>query len=162
MSQATPNVPVSLANASRAFCGLWLLLLGAGTGCSHSCTEMGCSGELIQLALVDDAGDPVAAKGEYRASTGHTDGLLVAFDCTPDAPASENRCVDGGFQVGPAWAEDFVLEVRFALPDGELTEWQAVPVEITARTDPDFNGPDCPCTSYDGSAEPIVVPEGAR
>jgi hypothetical protein len=54
------------------------------------------------------------------------------------------------------------MEVRFELPGGELGEWQPVALEVTSDTDPDYNGPGCACTTYSGSAEPIVVPEEAR
>lgn len=116
----------------------------------------------MQVALVDDDGEVVAAKGEYRAGTGHTDSFVVQFDCERDEANYVHACVDGELLAGPPFAEDFFLEVRFELPDATFTEWLPVPLEITSETDSDFNGEGCPCTTYSGSAEPFVVPAEAR
>jgi hypothetical protein len=53
-------------------------------------------------------------------------------------------------------------EVRFEVANGAWSEWQEVVLDLTERTDPDFNGPGCPCTWYTATARAIVVPVDAR
>jgi hypothetical protein len=145
--------------------GLWLIpMLVGGLACEdEQCTERAaCVGEIMQVALVDDDGEVVAAEGEYRAGSARTDSLVVSFDCDRDEESDTYACVDGELSVGPPWADDFFLDLRFELPDGTFTEWLPVPLEVTSETDPDFNGEGCPCTTYSGSAEPFVVPAEAR
>ena len=50
------------------------------------------------------------------------------------------------------------IELRYQRADGSFTDWQAIDLPLEAETDPDFNGPDCPCTWYRARAEPRVVP----
>jgi hypothetical protein len=148
--------------AMRGAATLLLFVLGAG-GCeSDQCTEMSCPGDVVQIAVVDEEGEPVLAKGEYRAGERNTNNFTVSFDCDPTTAGSNYACLEGELQVGPAWSEDFFLDVRFELPDGTFTEWQEVPLEITSETDPDFNGEGCSCTSFSAEAEPIVVPTEAQ
>ncbi len=131
---------------------------------SSECERADCSSDVVQIAFVDDAGDPVIAKGEYRALRGAVVALQLAFDCStePGASDADGTCIDSELSVGPPWSADYAVEVRFALADGEFTDWQAVPLEVTTVTDPDYNGPGCECSRYEGSAEPVVVPEEAR
>lgn len=126
------------------------------------CERAACESEPFQVAVVDDAGDPLAVKGEYRISSPGREDATVSFECHPEQADESVRCFDNELTVGPAWADDFEMEVRFELADGELSEWQPVALEITSETDPDYNGPGCACTTYSASAEPIVVPEEAR
>lgn len=138
------------------------LLVGASACDDQPCERAACGGEVMRVALVDDEGELVAAKGEYRAGSLRTDSFVVSFDCDRNEASDTYACVDAELSVGPPWSEDFFLEVRFELPDGTFTEWQSVPLEVTSETDPDFNGEGCPCTTYSGSAEPFVVPAEAR
>jgi hypothetical protein len=146
------------------------LVLGAGClliGCSseRSCNAMACGGLPLALALQDDAGDPVAARGEYRSNTPGS--VASAFDCSFErgdaSPTPNLQCRDGVIlnaihDVRPGT----VVEVRFELNAGGLSDWQNVPLQVTERTDPDFNGPGCPCTWYSGTARAITVPTEAR
>jgi hypothetical protein len=124
---------------------------------------MGCGGVPLALALVDDAGDPVAARGEYRSNTPGS--VASPFDCSfQQGDASPNlQCPDGSlitaiYDPRP----DTAVEVRFELTEGGMSDWQDAPLEVTEHTDPDFNGPGCSCTWYTGTARAITVPTEAR
>jgi hypothetical protein len=54
------------------------------------------------------------------------------------------------------------LEVRFQLDDGNYSQWEAVPIQITDRVIEDFNGPGCDCTVYDAFGSVVEVPPAAR
>jgi hypothetical protein len=113
--------------------------------------------------LVDDAGDPVAARGEYRSNMPGS--VPSAFDCSPaGADASPELQCPNGVILSTIYdvRSNTSLELRFELNEGGLSDWQSVPLEVTERTDTDFNGPGCPCTWYDATAQPITVPIAAR
>jgi hypothetical protein len=140
--------------------GAWL----ASAACQgdRTCTLAECVGDPIEVALVDEAGAGVAARGELRG----LDSVEPArFDCFDDPGASEVDfpCYDGlirpfAYNLAP----DERLELRFQLADGSSTDWQPLDLAITSHTDPDFNGPGCSCTWYTATTTPIVVPAEAR
>jgi len=143
----------------------WLLVLavagGLLPGCTHACTAMGCVGTAPALPLVDDQGQPIYTRGEIRTSQLGLD-TAQPFDCLP-SDARPDVCPNGTvlppfFELRP---EDTV-DIRFELSDGTWSAWQPVDVRLTKHTDPDFNGPDCPCTWYTSTVDPIVVPANAR
>jgi hypothetical protein len=119
--------------------------LGCMFGCSddHACTSMACGGEFV-VALVDDAGLPLAAHGEFRNTRGTTTFKTEKFGW-----------VD--FALSPNDA----AEIHFELADGSFTPWQSIEFEFERHTDPDFNGPGCSCSWYDASSK-VVVPAAAR
>lgn len=142
----------------------WVWAMGAAgvvvSGCNQTCTDMGCVGQRVEVALVDDAGTAVAARGEIRYSGQQT----KAFDCTVDAPAavSDASCEEGKLQMDPIYNDADELDIRFERVDGTLSGWQPVPLAVDRRVLPDFNGPGCDCTMYDGHAAPVLVPADAQ
>ncbi|HTV20013.1 MAG TPA: hypothetical protein VMG12_15115 [Polyangiaceae bacterium] len=143
-----------------------LAVAGCGDDLPHECTSASClGGAPPAVELVDDAGNPAAPRGELR-STGPWNALEVAaFDCSrpPSVGGPPPRCDAGGVltlsnEVRPDWR----LELRFALLDGAWSEWRRVLLDISSHTEPEFNGPGCPCTWYSATAEAIVVPAEAR
>lgn len=146
--------------------GMWRRLVwgSLGIACAvacgddHLCEAAGCLGPPTQVSLLDDAGRRVAARGETRLRTADYEIFPQAFDCTTET----DECANGVlFAQGPG-GPDTELELRFELEDGSFSEWQKFPLETTAHTDPDFNGEDCPCTSYAAKPLRVVVPEAAR
>ena len=138
--------------------GLCALLAGCVT---HECDAAGCVGKRVSVELVDDAGERVVtARGELAYSKHST----KPFDCTrsPDAYRNDVACEDGVLALDSVYNPDDTIKVRFELPDGTATEWQPVELRIEKRVLADFNGPDCDCTVYDGTTEPVTVPEAAR
>lgn len=142
---------------------LFGLLTGACGGAEHSCTLKACGGGPAPLRLIDEAGALVAARGEYR--TNREPPEQWPFDCTvgPRASDSDADCTNNMvtlhvYDQGPST----VLQMRFQLVDGGWSEWQGVPLAFEEHTDPDFNGPGCPCTWHTVTAEPVVVPSGAH
>ena len=134
--------------------GSWLV------GCeARDCTEMGCVGYGVQLALVDESGKQVAAKGEYRSNAAGA--TARDFDCT-ETRLPLSHCQDGLLELGELLAPDLAFDVRFRDDQGDWTAWSPVAVTLSEQTDPDFNGPGCPCTWYAGTAEPLLVPVTAR
>jgi hypothetical protein len=136
-------------------------LLGAVfvSGCEgRSCNLAGCVGPATVVSLVNEQGDPVRAQGETRVSGLKYEGSAGPFDCRYDSP----DCKNGVLSVSAPYDSDGVLELRFRLPDGELTEWQSFDLDVTSRTDPDFNGPGCPCTSYEAAPLTVPVPPAAQ
>jgi hypothetical protein len=126
---------------------------------------MDCAGILSDIVLVDEAGEPASARGEYRSSNSWSSTGPARFDCTagPADAASARPCVEGRVAVGSVDMQpDARAEVRFELRDGSWSEWQSLALDITSHTDPEFNGPGCPCTWYTATAAPIVVPAEAR
>jgi hypothetical protein len=121
---------------------------------------MGCLGKTVDVALVDDAGDPIAARGEIRYSS-HQEG---AFDCTvaPSAILGDVNCANDTLQIAAVYNDDDELDIRFEREDGSFSDWQPVPLTIERRVLADVNGPDCDCTVRDGTAEPVTVPAGAQ
>ena len=121
---------------------------------------MGCIGT-AELTMTDAAGNAASPSGEMRWFGEFT---TRAFDCTQTSELAtaetEADCTDGVLLLAYTSAGTERFEVRFRLESGEFSSWQEVPLEYTSYTDPDFNGPGCACTSYDGVAE-IVVPEDA-
>ena len=141
--------------------GLAALLSACGAD-GHSCTLKGCVGGPVRVQLVDDAGTPVAARGEYEANR---DGEARSFDCTvtPESSSYDADCTDGQVTVFPFYSNPgTTLRFRFELADGSFSEWQAASLDYESHTDPDFNGPGCPCTWYDATSGPVVVPAQAR
>ncbi|MEO8183125.1 MAG: hypothetical protein ABI895_30205 [Deltaproteobacteria bacterium] len=137
--------------------GSWLV------GCDgpRDCNTGACSGPAVTLALVDESGQGVAAKGEYRSNDGRS--LPQPFDCTLARTSLFAACAENvvrlyTFNLQPGMSH----EVHFEGDNGEWSEWLPVPLQLTRRTDPDFNGPGCSCTWYTGQAEPLVVPAAVR
>jgi hypothetical protein len=129
-------------------------------GCTQNCTDMGCLGHEVSVELVDDDGNRVPARGELSYSSHSTQ----AFDCTraPDPYRNDYPCEDGVITLDTVYNRDDTIKIRFELEDGSSTDWQPVELTIEKRVLPDVNGPDCDCTVYDGTAEPVIVPEAAR
>jgi hypothetical protein len=128
----------------------------------HECASALCGSNLPEVALVDEAGNPSAARGEHR-SVEARDERATPFDCSPPDAGQPSRCGEGrvllsAWQARPGTG----VEMRFELRDGSWSAWRSLDLAITSNTDPDYNGPGCPCTSYAASAEPIVVPAEAR
>jgi hypothetical protein len=134
--------------------------VGGLVGCDHSCTDIGCLGKKVEVALVDEAGDPVAARGEIRYS-GHPGGV---FDCTvaPTPTAKDVDCENDTLQVAPVFNDDDELDIRFELDDGSFSDWQPVPLTVEREVLADVNGPGCDCTVWNGTAEPVTVPAEAQ
>jgi hypothetical protein len=128
----------------------------------HECAGALCRGDLPEVALVDEAGNASAARGEHR-SVDARDEPATPFDCSPPDAGQPSLCSEGRlllsvFEAYPGRR----VELRFQLRDGSWSAWQALDLEITSHTDPDFNGPGCSCTWYTAKAAPIVVPPEAR
>jgi len=130
---------------------------------SHSCTLVGCGGVEPQLAFVDESEAPVTASGERR-TTSHPEPRT--FQCAgqwaPDAGSCGGGLIRFAQVGGNGISRQDVLELRFLLSDGSFTEWQSVPLHVEGHTDPDFNGPGCPCSWDDITFDPLLVPAGAR
>lgn len=128
----------------------------------HECASAWCSGNLPEVALVDDAGNPSAARGEHRSVEARGEPARP-FDCSPPDAGQASLCSEGRvllsvFEARPGTR----VELRFELQDGSWSDWQVLELDITSHTDPEFNGPGCPCTWYTATAEPIAVPVEAR
>ena len=143
-----------------------LLATALVAGCSdaaRTCNDMGCISEMPNTRLVDDTGQPVLARGEQRTSQSPTP---VSFDCTASLatplPAGQVTCRNGLVSPVDYAYPGNTVELRFELADGSFSEWQQVELSYESQTDPDFNGPGCPCTSYTATATPLVVPASAR
>jgi hypothetical protein len=142
----------------------------AWSACSdeHACTDADCLGLAPGIPLVDESGMPVIARGEVQNLSG---GGQSPFDCTVPVPIvvpgprpiPASGCV-GNVVVagGEARSSKAASQIRFEQSDGSFTPWQPVAVDVTRHTDPDFNGPGCPCTWYSASAGDVIVPVSAR
>jgi hypothetical protein len=112
---------------------------------------------------VDESGAAVTASGERR-TTSHPEPR--EFTCTGEQARDGSRCGEGVLRfalVGSgSIARQDVLELRFLLSDDSFSEWQPVPFDVEGHSDPDFNGPDCPCSWYVITFDPLLVPAGAR
>lgn len=129
------------------------------SGCeAHSCTAAGCGGESTSVSLVNERGEPMRVQGEARIRGPRYESSAAPFDCTQDSFDCEGGVLSA---AAPSSTED-VLELRFRLPDGGFTEWQTFDLEVSAHTDPDFNGPDCPCTWHEAAPLSVVVPDAAQ
>src|SRR5262245_50283008 len=133
---------------------LAVLIVGCGDD-DRSCTAKGCGGS-IELPLVTESGQPATARGEYRR--GRTDPVVTRFNCSDARAADEAACAGGVIHMDGFPGPGPVFELRFQRPDGTFTDWQIVDLKIEAITDPEFNGPGCPCTWYEGRPDPVVVP----
>jgi hypothetical protein len=105
----------------------------------------------LGVSFVDDAGVLVEARGEIRKG----DGATVPRGSTTFATAGGYRSMDGSISPKDT------AEIRFQLPDGSFTAWQALPLEFDRHFDPDFGGPGCSCTWYNAHAR-VTVPIAAR
>jgi len=153
-----------------------LLLLSACDALSEgplTCTLADCGGGTALIRLVDEGDRPVAARGEYRIlGTGGSMQLPIAFNCTGENGEGETDAADAGryydtcsgsfLAVWGAADPRRRVEVRFELALGGLTEWLPVSLNYVSHTDPDFNGPGCPCTWYEAQPRDLVVPDAAR
>jgi len=151
--------PLVLPAALLGGAGL-LLVSACGT---PSCVLLACGSGPTTVFLRDDGGAPVIARGERRARWG--DDLLPVqeFDCRPGANVGSEPCVDGTFTMHVTYlSPDLTVELRFARPDGTFTPWQPIPLLLEPHTDPDFAGPDCPCTWYEAEPATVIVPAEAR
>jgi hypothetical protein len=144
---------------------LWVVgcLVGVGLtaqGCNmQSCTLMAAVGPPVRVALVDDAGAPVVARGEVRYSH-HREST---FDCSASPTSGRQAsCEEGELDLEPLYNRTDTIALRFRLDDDSFTDWIAVDLTIQSSTDPDFNGPGCEATTYSGTAKPVIVPEAAR
>ena len=130
---------------------------------SHSCTLVQCIGVEPQLAFVDEGGVAVTASGERRTTSQPEP---RTFTCAGQEAPDGGSCGGGLIRFadvgGSGITRQDVLEVRFLLSDGSYSAWQPVPFEVEGHTNPDFNGPGCPCSWDDITIEPVVVPAGAR
>lgn len=141
------------SGTSRVGLGAWLVLVPLGCGDdTRSCTAQGCDDTLV-VSLVTDAGAPATTRGELRFDQAEA----APFNCAPENEAEALRCEGGRLQFSRT---EGVFEVRFALGDDAFTDWQVVDLDIQPVTDPDFNGPGCPCTWYEGRPV-VVVPDSA-
>jgi hypothetical protein len=133
--------------------------LTAGCGTTN-CSDVGCLGQRVSVELVDEAGNRVSARGDLSYSHHSTE----PFDCTlpSDGYRGRYRCEDGVLTLPSVHNPDTTIKVRFQQEDGTLTDWQPVELNIEKRVVSDFNGPGCDCTVYDGTTEPVTVPEAAR
>lgn len=141
--------------------GVVLAVELVASGCRfHSCTDKGLVGSPLSVALVDDDGAPVVARGETR----YLHHQATSFDCTvrPEENARDADCQGGVLQLAPVYNPSDTLDLRFQLDDGSFTDWLPVHLSIEPVTVRDFNGPDCDVTVYDAAAEPVVVPASAR
>ena len=132
-----------------------LLLVACGDD-DRTCTAMACGSGDFGVSLVTDGGQPASARGEYRR--GRTDPVVTRFNCDDDRAADEVACTGGRVGLPSFAGPGLVFEMRFQRPDGSLTEWQIVNLHIESVTDPDFNGPGCPCTWYEARPDPVIVP----
>ena len=146
--------------------GLALVASAVALGCDplHPCSDTLCGGAVPEVALVDEAGDPALVRGEYRLADSSGTGA-GSFDCARRAPGAAPGwpCSEGTLSLPVDDVRpELAVELRFVLADGSWSAWQAVELEITRQTDPEFNGPDCPCSWYSATATPAVVPAEAR
>lgn len=102
------------------------------------------------------------ARGEQRGSGSGYTRSTEKFDCSAEGTVASGGCRDGVLEVEAPAGPEGQVAIRFELPDGSFTDWQTVDLDVTSTTDPDFNGPDCPCTFYTATAAPITVPADAR
>jgi hypothetical protein len=145
----------------------WIAWLGCSllAGCgddTQSCNDAYCTSVAPSIRLVDDAGQRAPARGEQRT---RRKPAPLSFDCTSTAgiPAQGDlACENGLLSPGDETYPGNPVELRFELADGSFTEWREVELAYTSHTDPDYNGPGCPCTSYTATAAPVVVPFDAR
>lgn len=133
-----------------------LLLVACGDDGDRTCTAQGCGGGLFSVPLVTESGQPASARGELRR--GRTDPVVTRFNCGGGRDADEVACPGGRIGIPSFAGPGPVFEMRFQRPDGSFTDWQIVNLHIEAITDPEFNGPGCPCTWYEASPDPVVVP----
>jgi hypothetical protein len=116
-----------------------------------------------RLAFVDESGVPVTASGERR-TTSYPEPR--AFTCAGQEALDGGSCGGGLVRFAPVGGNGItrqdVLELRFLLSNGSFSEWQPVPFDAEGHTDPDFNGPGCPCSWDDITFDPLLVPAGAR
>lgn len=128
------------------------------TGCvTTKCTLAACGGSETLVSFVDGQGEPVRTQGEVRSHGSRYEHSPVTFDCRRDSP----WCEGGVLGVSAPQGSDGVLEVRFRSAEGGFTEWQALDLEVSEHTDPDFNGPGCSCTSYEAAPLTVLVPPEA-
>lgn len=119
---------------------------------------MACVSPPTHLDFVDEAGQSVAAKGQFRDRQG-----TRPFDCA-DAPKQsvfDFGCTGGTLTI-PADTRDAAGEVRFVRDDGSFGDWQRISITSKTQTDEDFNGVGCPCSWVESKTEPLLVPEDAR
>jgi hypothetical protein len=117
---------------------------------------------VLEVGLIDENGAAALARGEFRdTASGYP---AQPFDCSvdPDDSFSDLDCFDGTIRLDPFFVTpDMDLEVRFQLDDGDYSQWEAVPLQITDRVIEDFNGPGCDCTVYDAFGTVVEVPSDA-
>jgi hypothetical protein len=136
---------------------LWSLCVACGD--SGPCTLSLC-GESAEVQLIDQGGSPVAARGQVRDIGADISG---PFDCSVRLRSGPGIICQGNvFVFGTILRPDSAVEVRFELHDGSVSEWQSVSLQLSEHTDPDHNGPGCPCTWYSAMVAPVVVPRDAQ
>lgn len=127
-----------------------------------TCTAKACGGGTLSIALVDDAGNAVEARGQFRVG----DGLAPAFfDCTGSTQQTGSDpafCKDSVIALDRWLSPDSIVELRYELAPDTYTEWERLQLQYTSHTERDFNGPGCDCTWYDAADRSTVVPEAAR
>jgi len=114
------------------------------------------TGKNVQLALVDEQGTPVSARGEVRYSHHQT----LPFDCgVPEAEPNDIDCVNGVLTLAPAYSPDDTIDIVFKLGDGSWAD----PYRVQLKVKSDLVGEgDCEQTVYNGTTEPVIVPAEAR
>ncbi|HTV21083.1 MAG TPA: hypothetical protein VMG12_20500 [Polyangiaceae bacterium] len=127
------------------------------------CTLKGCGGGIEDLRFIDDTGAPALARSEFRTSDARGEAVQITLDCSPPSGAHIPGCSAGAFEfMALDFSPQTLVDVRFGRPDGSWTDWQPLPLTQTEHTDPDFNGPGCPCTWRTATTPPLVVPPDAR
>jgi hypothetical protein len=125
----------------------WLLGLVWGyVGCSSvSCPHY--IGKTVPLALVDERGAPVGARGEVLSSAYKTQ----PFDCT--------QCVNGVLHLWPVLSPSDTVDIVFMLGDGSWSDPYRVQLTVHEEVVHDLH---CEQTVYQGTTVPMVVPAEAR
>jgi hypothetical protein len=114
----------------------------------------------VQVALVDEAGESVSARGQLR---GNESQAPRRFDCSEDqsSPDLGARCVDGSLSLSLHYSQlypDAMLQVRFAFADNSWGDWQTLETEVTVRQ---VGEPGCSSLCLSATSR-ALVPEGAR
>jgi hypothetical protein len=138
-------------------------MIGAGAACGGTeeepCLPPECLSSSVQVALVDEAGESVSARGQL---SGNDSQAPRRFDCSEDrsTPDLGARCVDGSLSLSLHYSQlspDAMLQVRFAFADNTWRDWQTLAIQLSGQV---VGEPDCSSTCLRATAS-VVVPEGA-
>ena len=137
------------------------------SGCSgRECDLAECRGD-VELHLVGEDGQQVAARFRHRSNQFSG---TVYYDCggeniaSPLPESPRGTCQDGVALLDQPYFDrpELKYEIGFLLPDGEWTDWQAIPLTSEEVTVEDFNGAGCDCTFKQGKTPPLEVPIEAQ